>query len=174
MYKKHTEEEWQRIFHLYKFGMSAAQIAKRTGLDKNEVYCRCMQYEQSGTFLTGRRNYSKPTPVVKKKAIDDINDKSLSFSAVAVKYGISLATVKRWLRMYRHGGYEELLATKPKGRPPKMPKKKKKPKEMTELERLQEEVAYLRAENDYLKKLKALDQEENAEMFGIGPRQSED
>lgn len=55
-----------------------------------------------------------------------------------------------------------------------MPKKKKKPKEMTELERLQEEVAYLRAENDYLKKLKALDQEENAEMFGIGPRQSED
>ena len=76
--------------------------------------------------------------------------------------------------MYRHGGYEELLATKPKGRPPKMPKKKKTPKEMTELERLQEEVAYLRAENDYLKKLKALDQEENAEMFGIGPRRSED
>ncbi|SHK74689.1 hypothetical protein SAMN05720468_10661 [Fibrobacter sp. UWEL] len=55
-----------------------------------------------------------------------------------------------------------------------MPKKKKSAKGMTELERLQEENAYLKAENAYLKKLKALDQEENAEMFGIGPRQSED
>ena len=55
-----------------------------------------------------------------------------------------------------------------------MPKKKKTAKGMTELERLRERVEYLEAENAYLKKLKALDQEENAEMFGIGPRQSED
>ena len=154
--------------------MSPAQIAKKTKLDKNEVYCRCIQYEQSGTFPTGRRSYSRPTSAVKRKVIEDINNKSLSFSATAVKYQISLATIKRWLKNYRRGGYEELLATKPKGRPPKMPKKKKSAKGMTELERLQEENAYLKAENAYLKKLKALDQEENAEMFGIGPRQSED
>lgn len=51
---------------------------------------------------------------------------------------------------------------------------KRTTKGMTELERLRERVEYLEAENAYLKKLKALDQEENAEMFGIGPRQSED
>jgi len=77
------------------------------------------------------------------------------------------------MRKYRHGGYEELFATKPKGRPPKMPKPKKVKKGMSELERLKEENEYLKAENAYLKKLKALDQEENAEMFGIGPRLSE-
>jgi len=54
-----------------------------------------------------------------------------------------------------------------------MPKPKKVKKGMSELERLKEENEYLKAENAYLKKLKALDQEENAEMFGIGPRLSE-
>ena len=43
---------------------------------------------------------------------------------------------------------------------------------MSELERLREENEYLKAENAYLKK-KVLDQEENAEMFCIGPRSSE-
>lgn len=174
MYKKHTEEEWQQVFRLYINGISAAQIAKKTKLDKNEVFCRCLEYEQSGIFPTGRRKYSQPMPMIKKKVIDDISNKTLSFSTAAVKYGISLTTIKRWLRKFRHGGYEELLATKPKGRPPKMPRKKKSAKGMTELERLRERVEYLEAENAYLKKLKALDQEENAEMFGIGPRQSED
>jgi transposase len=92
---------------------------------------------------------------------------------VTVKYGISRHCLQAWLRKFRHGGYEELLATKPKGRPPKMSMSKKRRKELSEVERLREEVAYLKAENAYLKKLKALDQEENAEMFGIGPMSSE-
>ena len=54
-----------------------------------------------------------------------------------------------------------------------MSKPKKSTKGMSEVERLRDEVAYLKAENAYLKKLKALDQEENAEMFGVGPRSSE-
>jgi len=93
---------------------------------------------------------------------------------VAVKYGIGRHCLQSWLRKFRRGGYEELLATKPKKRPPKMPKPKKKSKGMSEVEQLKERIAYLEAENAYLKKLKALDQEENAEMFGIGPRSSED
>jgi len=51
--------------------------------------------------------------------------------------------------------------------------KPKRTKGMSELERLREENEYLKAENAYLKKLKALDQKENAEMFGIGPKSSE-
>jgi len=51
--------------------------------------------------------------------------------------------------------------------------KPKRTKGMSEVERLKERIAYLEAENAYLKKLKALDQKENAEMFGIGPKSSE-
>ena len=51
-----------------------------------------------------------------------------------------------------------------------MPRKTKPAKGTGELERLREENALLKAENAYLKKLKALDREENAGMFGVGPR----
>ena len=174
MYKKHTEKEWAKAFELYKQGFGSKRIGKETGIPHACVSRRICQFNISGEWRTTKKFYVRSSPALKTSAVDAVLSNRLSYVEATLKYGISFSCLDSWLRKYRHGGYEELLATKPKGRSPKMPKKKKKPKEMTELERLQEEVAYLRAENDYLKKLKALDQEENAEMFGIGPRQSED
>lgn len=68
---------------------------------------------------------------------------------------------------------KNFLQQSPKGDHQRCRSPKKSKKGMSELERLREENEYLKAENAYLKKLKALDQEENAEMFGIGPRSSE-
>lgn len=61
--------------------------------------------------------------------------------------------VATWARTYRREG-EDGLRPKPKGRPRKDPDAP--PPELTELERLQQENEYLRTENAYLKKLKAL------------------
>jgi transposase len=77
-----------------------------------------------------------------------------------------------WVRRFRHGGYDELLAIKPRGRHRKMSKSTSRiSKGKSEIDRLKEENEYLKAENAYLKKLKALDQED-AGMFGIGPKSS--
>lgn len=70
--------------------------------------------------------------------------------------------IQQWLKRYREGGAEALHPEKkgvsvPKG---KSPPGSKPFSEMTHAE-LQEELEYLRAENAYLKKLKAL-REENA------------
>lgn len=175
MYKKHTKEEWAEALELYKIGCAPRAISRKTGIDESLVRQRCREYELTGEWYWGKKKSVRPTPSLKRTAVDSIVKQSLSLVEASVKCNVSICCLKTWLRKYRHGGYEELLATKPKPkvRKPKMPRKKKAARKMTELERLQEENAYLKAENAYLKKLKALDQEQNAEMFGIGPRQYE-
>lgn len=74
--------------------------------------------------------------------------------ALAQEFGIATPrTVTAWARIYRRDG-EEGLRPKPKGRPRKDPDAQAP--ELTELERLRQENEYLRAENAYLVKLKAL------------------
>ena len=171
-YMKYTKEEWEKVFELYQKGYGPAHISRITGIHRKTIQHRCRQYDLSGDRYTQRKANVRPNPELKKTVIESVEQQSLSLAEVTVKYGISRHCLQAWLSKFRHGGYEELLATKPRGRPPKVPKPKRT-KGMSEVERLKERIAYLEAENAYLKKLKALDQKENAEMFGIGPKSSE-
>ena len=171
-YMKYTKEEWEKVFELYHKGYGRAHISRITGIHRKTIQHRCRQYDLSGDRYTQRKANVRPNPELKKTVIESVEQQSLSLAEVTVKYGISRHCLQAWLSKFRHGGYEELLATKPRGRPPKVPKPKRT-KGMSEVERLKERIAYLEAENAYLKKLKALDQKENAEMFGIGPKSSE-
>ena len=166
---KYTKEEWDKVLELYQKGNGSILISKITGINKDIVRHRCRQYDLTGTWYTKRKTNVRSNAELKKSVIEAVEQQSLSLDEVTVNYGISLYCLKSWLKKFRHGGYEELLATKPRGRQPKVPKPKRT-KGMSELERLREENEYLKA---YLKKLKALDQKENAEMFGIGPKSSE-
>jgi transposase len=170
---KHTEEEWNKVLELYQKGYGPTLISRITGICERHIRHKCRQYDLTGAWNTKRKTNVRPNAELKMSVIKAVEQHSLSLDEITVNYGISLYCLKSWRKKFHHGGYKELLATKPKGRPPKMPKPKKSTKGMSELERLREENEYLKAENAYLKKLKALDQEENAEMFGIGPRSSE-
>ena len=95
----------------------------------------------------------------KEKVIEDMRKNGLGFKETARKYGISDSMVHRWERIYLESGSEGLYEERrgrgtggKKGRPPKLDRK-------TE-EDLIAENQRLRMENDYLKKLNALVQEE--------------
>ena len=85
-----------------------------------------------------------------------------SINSVAIDIGLASAGIlHNWLSKFKENGYN--VVEKKKGRKPKsMTKPKKNDKELSEKEKikkLEEENLYLKAENEYLKKLRALVQE---------------
>ncbi len=84
-----------------------------------------------------------------------------SIKSVAIEAGICDGQLSQWVRRYKLNGYDGLQLKK--GRTSKDPimSKKEKPKELTASEKeelilLRRQNEYLRAENAYLKKLRAL------------------
>ena len=78
-----------------------------------------------------------------------------SIKSVAYSNGIKGSLLSKWYKIYQESGIDGLKLDR-RGRPPKMAKKPKTSNEPKTKEELEKELEYLRAENEYLKKLNAL------------------
>ena len=111
-------------------------------------------------LLPSNRHYS---PEFKLRVVLTVRKDSLSLKEASRQFRIaSDSTLKKWLLLYDSFGPEALKVERrgrPKTRNPAMPRKPKRP--LTREEQHLEELADLRAENAYLKKLHALIQSES-------------
>jgi len=78
-----------------------------------------------------------------------------SISKVAVSNGIQTELLSRWYKIYQKSGIEGLKLDR-RGRHHNMAKKPKISNKIKTTKELEKELEYLRAENEYLKKLNAL------------------
>lgn len=134
-----------------------ASISQENGINKSMVKRWVSFYRKYG--VDGLKPISNNYSVdFRLRVIRIMKAESLSLSQTCLRYKIpSVSTLWNWLRIYNALG-EQGLNKIIKGRPATMPRKPKKP--LTREEQLMEELADLRAENAYLKKLHALIQSE--------------
>lgn len=78
-----------------------------------------------------------------------------SITEVAISNGLKESLLSKWYKIYQKNGIDGLKLDR-RGRPPSMGKKTKISNEEKTHDDLEKEIEYLRAENDFLKKLHAL------------------
>ena len=131
-------------------------LQKKYGVHHSQIQQWIAQYESTGTFTKPTRHFSGE---FKLKVLNYQQEHHLSDSQTALIFGITnQGTICAWRKKYTTGGTEALFQKQ--GRRSKMPKKSLIPNKPREEWTEQEELAYLRMENEYLKKLTALIRED--------------
>lgn len=157
---KYDEGFKQKVVDAYLAGEGGyASLASRFGIpSKTNIKKWVSAFQQFGKQGLAIKKVNANYPVQFK--LDVLNYKERtgdSFEEVARKFGITEPSlIHNWLSKWRNEGIEGL--SKPKGRPSmsNKPKKKKNEKKLTKEQQLLKEIELLRAENAYLKKLRAL------------------
>lgn len=156
--------------HYQQSSEGSTATAKRFGIDSGSVRRWSAAYEQhgpEGLRCAGGR-YST---AFKRQVLSTMESKGWSVRHTCAMFKIAASTtVRKWQRDFAQGGIAALESKRSKRRTrmakhkphsPPLPERRKAKENMTPDE-LHERLAYLEAENAYLKKLKALAQEKRS------------
>ena len=159
---KLTREDKIKIYERRKNGETIPSLAKAFDIQESNIKYLIALIEKYGYDILRKdknRAYSKD---FKLQIINRIliNHESINFVALDIGL-VSPGILHNWLSKFKENGYN--VVEKKKGRKPKsMTKLKKNNKVLSEKDKiklLEDEIIYLKAENEYLKKLRALVQE---------------
>lgn len=154
---KYSEEFKLKIVKEHKeTHIGSKRLHKKYGVHHSQIEQWIAQYELTGNFTKPARHFSGE---FKLKVLNYQQEHHLSDQKICLIFGITnTGTICAWRKKYITGGTQALFQRQ--GRRSKMPKKSLIPNKPREKWTKDEELAYLRMENEYLKKLTALIQED--------------
>ena len=160
---KLTKEDKIEIYERSKNGETVVSLAKSFNVNKIIIHYLIKLIRKYGYDVLGNgknRLYSKE---FKLQTISRILVNNESINSVAIDVGLASSSIlHNWLSKFKENGYN--VIEKKRGRKPKSMTKPKKRNdkalsEKDKIKQLEDEILYLKAENEYLKKLRALVQE---------------
>ena len=152
---KLTYEDKVQIYELKKQGFSYSQLSEMFGIDKSNLKYMIKLINRYGLEIVKKGKNNSYSIALKQEIIDKVLLEGWSHKRVSLEYALpNYSMISSWLAQYKKNKYT--IVEKTRGRVPKMGRK-------PELERLQAENEYLRAENAILKKLRELRLKEEKE-----------
>ncbi|HGJ7678710.1 TPA: IS3 family transposase, partial [Streptococcus pneumoniae] len=130
------------------------KLSNKFGINNSNLRYMIKLIDRYGIEFVKKGKNRYYSPDLKQEMMDKALLEGWTKDRVSLEYGLPSRTILlNWLAQYRKNGYT--IVEKPRGRVPKMGRKPRtRPEERTELERLQAENEYLRAENAIPKKVK--------------------
>ena len=159
---KLTREDKIKIYERIKNGETIFSLTKTFNIHESNIKYLVTLIKKHGYDILRKdknRMYSKD---FKLQIINRILINHESINSVAIDIGLtSPGILHNWLSKFKENGYN-VVEKKKERKPKSMTKPKKDDKTLSEkdkIKQLEDEILYLKAENEYLKKLRALVQE---------------
>ena len=155
---KLTREQRIEIYHKRKSGVTIPSLCKQYGINKNMIWYLVKLIDKHGEDALRRDSNRYYSPQLKLEMINKVLIDNQSIKSVSLEYGLtSDGMLNNWIKYYKENGYN--IVEKKRGRSPTM-KKEVKPIGPNDKDAIikakDEEILRLKAENEYLKKLRAV------------------
>lgn len=156
---KLTREEKIEMYKKRKIGVTITSLSKEYKINKENIAYLIKLIDYNGIDILRNSKNRYYAPELKEEIINRVLIDKKSLRQTAIEYGLlNTGILCNWIKKYKEMGYN--IVEKPKGRPTMKTNKQIKEINPNDKEALlkqkEKEILYLKAENEYLKKLHAV------------------